>query len=125
MPTHNQSAPYLIVGAAVGAVIRYAVYQSWSGPTAILLSTAIITITASLATGLILGLGMGRFRALMFGVVGGAASLSMYAVLGVTGSALPGLLFLIAVPLLSALATTIGVLTVAWYRRLVSRQAST
>ena len=94
MATDRQPAVYLITGAAGGALIRYAVYEIWPGPIAVLVSTAVVITASAWAVGLILGLGKGRAQAFGLGVAGGAASLSTYAVLGVTGKALPGALFL-------------------------------
>ncbi len=108
MRIDNHRAACLIAGAGLGAVIRHLTVHTWAG-TAALAGAGAATVIAGLLAGIALGAGPGRVPAFALGLAGGTASVGLYALLGVTTDFAAGVVFLIAVPLLTGAALTTGV----------------
>jgi hypothetical protein len=115
MPKLDQRATVLVTGSALGAAVRYLV--AGLGPLATIVGTGTMIVVAGFVAGVALGWRPGLIRSFALGLAGSIASFSLYAVLGVTSAPLVGFGFLIAVPILTATALTLGVLVgLAWAR---------
>jgi hypothetical protein len=114
--SQSQRAVCLIVGAGLGAVGRNLVVSEWSG-LATLAASAVMTVVAGVGAGIALGARRGRMAAFVCGLAGGAASVGSYAVLGLTSALPSGVVYLVALPVLMAMAVTAGVLLAARMNR--------
>jgi hypothetical protein len=132
MPTPNEPARllaahceviFLVGGAAVGAVIRYLVVAAWSGPVLSLVGIGVMTVLAGFLVGLALGSPAGRTKGFALGLGGSTASMSLYAVAGVTSRIVASLAFLISVPLLTATALVLGVIAIGTWTRIAGQRA--
>lgn len=112
MPASHERLACALGGAGVGAVVRQLVLGWFSGPVLPLLAFGAMTVVAGFVIGLALGSPDGRARAFGLGLGTGVASLSLYAVLGVTHRIVASVTFLISVPVLTAIAVTLGIVVV-------------
>ena len=112
MPTSPERLACAVGGAGVGAVIRQLVLGWSSGPVLPLVAFGALTVAAGFIIGLALGSPDGRARAFGLGLGTSVASLSLYAFLGVTHRIVASATFLISVPVLSAVALTLGIVAV-------------
>jgi fluoride ion exporter CrcB/FEX len=109
MPTIDPPVMFIACGAGLGAVIRWVVLQSCSGAATPLFAAGIMTVLASFVAGLALGSGTGRISSFGLGLGVSTASLSLYALLGVTQRVVTSVMFVVSVPVLAAAAVTLGV----------------
>ncbi len=112
MPGSDPRLPFVVGGAGVGAVIRQFVLDECSGPVQPLIGFGIATVVAGFVVGLALGAPAGRLAAFALGAGTSTASLSLYAFFGVTHRIVASATFLVAVPILTALTVTAGMLLV-------------
>lgn len=82
----SQAQPWaLVVGGALGALIRYALAQAWPQPKQLLISTTVTVGLAFLVATYLMAVGVtSALHSVAVGVCTGAASLSAYAVLTVS-----------------------------------------
>ncbi|QZT58447.1 chromosome condensation protein CrcB [Mycolicibacterium austroafricanum] len=82
----SQAQPWtLVVGGALGAVLRFALAQAWPQPKQLLISTTVTVGLAFLVATYLMAVGVtSALHSVAVGVCSGAASLSAYAVLTVS-----------------------------------------
>ncbi|PQP51212.1 chromosome condensation protein CrcB [Mycolicibacterium austroafricanum] len=82
----SQAQPWaLVVGGALGALIRYALAQAWPQPKQLLISTTVTVGLAFLVATYLMAVGVtSALHSVAVGVCASAASLSAYAVLTVS-----------------------------------------
>jgi fluoride ion exporter CrcB/FEX len=82
----SQAQPWaLVVGGALGALIRFALAQAWPQPKQMLISTIVTVGLAFLLATYLMAVGVtSALHSVAVGVCAGAASLSAYAVLTVS-----------------------------------------
>src|SRR3954451_15558285 len=74
----------IIVGSAVGAVIRYAMFQTWPAPAHLLIATLISGISGFALVGFVLASRAGpEIRAFVAGVCGAITTVSVYISVGI------------------------------------------
>jgi fluoride ion exporter CrcB/FEX len=89
MPTESRSSTRdvasIIVGSAVGAVIRYAAFQTWLAPAELLTATIISGISGFALAGFVLASqARPEVRAFVAGVCGAITSVSAYVAVGIS-----------------------------------------
>lgn len=103
----------LILGGAVGAVIRFAAADAWPQPHQQLLSTTVTVGVAFTVATFVVAWGVtGPVPSFVLGVCASAASLSAYAVLTVSQPALLSIAFLTLTPAAATVGLLLGLLAV-------------
>ena len=75
----------IIVGSAVGAAIRYAMFQTWPGPAHLLIATLISGIFGFALVGFLLASRAGpEIRAFVAGACGAITTVSVYIAVGIS-----------------------------------------
>lgn len=101
----------VILGGAVGAVLRYGLAELWPHPRHMLVSTVTITACAFLVAGFLLTAGpLTTMRAALLGLCASAASLSAWAVLTVSQTPLLSAAFLTMTPMAALVGLAAGLL---------------
>ncbi len=115
----SQAQPWaLVVGGALGALIRYALAQAWPQPKQLLISTTVTVGLAFLVATYLMAVGVtSALHSVAVGVCASAASLSAYAVLTVSQPPRLSIAFLTLTPA----AATAGLLCGLVAARLVAR----
>jgi fluoride ion exporter CrcB/FEX len=100
-----------VLGGAIGAMIRYAMSQTWPSPRQVLLCTVLTAAAGFLIVGLLLGVTNSRIvRALTVTLCGAAASLSAYSIIGVGQTPWLAAAFLVLTPAAALIALVAGML---------------
>jgi hypothetical protein len=114
--------PYAIAGAVLGAIVRHLVGGIWVLPPAFpapqhfpaggVLATCVLIGVAMFVAGMVFtARSHSPARVFIIGVCVGAASLSQYAVLGVSSVAAAGLILLVLAPVAAMAGVTAGIFT--------------
>lgn len=93
-------------------MVRDLVLAACSGPVPQLIGFGAMTVAAGFVIGLALGAPDGSVKAFALGAGTSVASLSLYAFLGVTHRVVASATFLVAVPVLTAVTVTAGIVLV-------------
>ena len=105
----GQNAVFMVIGGALGAVVRYLISQ-WAQPTIPMLLTTMLSVGAGFVLmGFVLACPVGRYlRSLVAGVAGGVGSVSAYATVGITATFWLAVVLLVLTPAIAAAAFAVG-----------------
>jgi CrcB protein len=99
----------VVIGGAIGAVLRYLMSKTWPSPHQVLVCTVLTATAAFLVVGFLLGVSDSRVaRALAVTMCGAAASLSAYSIIGIGQTPRLAAAFLVLTPAAALTALVAG-----------------
>jgi CrcB protein len=112
----NRSA-WLVVGAVAGSILRFTMIMVWPNEVEVFVSTLLIVGLAGALLGMLASsIDHQHLRAVLSGLVGSAASLSVVALVAVSSTPLLCAAYLVAVPAAAVGGLALGVLTLVQVR---------